>query len=366
MVIDSIFKDLVVVELANALAGPSVGMFFAELGAQVIKIENVGVGGDVTRRWKLTSEADDDPYSAYYFCTNWGKEVSMMNLKDPKDQSKVNDLVKKADIVIANFKSGSAAKLKMDYEALSSINARIIYGSITAYGEDDPRPGFDALIQAETGWMSMNGSADGLPTKIPLPLIDILAGHQLKQGLLVALLQREQTGEGCKVSASLYDSSLAALANQSSTYLNLDITPKRMGSAHPSISPYGDVVRTSDGIDYLLAVGTDDHFANLSIVIGRPELSSDERYINNHCRLENRKSLMSIIGTEVRNMTAEEFEHSCDTHNVPLGPVRDLAQVFADKKAKDLILEEKLENGRISKRVQTVVFKITKSTQDEV
>ena len=156
-----IFKDLIIVELASVLAGPTVGMFFAELGAKVIKIENKSTGGDVTRRWKLPTEDPNDEYSAYYHSINWGKEKLILDLGESEDRDQVVSWIKKADIVISNFKANSAQKLGMDYESLKNYNPRLIYAAITAYGDDNPAPGFDVMIQAETGWIFMNGEPTG-------------------------------------------------------------------------------------------------------------------------------------------------------------------------------------------------------------
>ena len=354
---ETIFKDLVVIELACALAGPSVGMFFAELGAKVIKVENKTTDGDITRRWKLPSEDAEDSYSSYYYSVNWGKKSIYLSLRNQEDRAKVYQLVKEADIVISNFKFGSAQKLGMDYNSLKEVNKSIIFGNVYAYDEDDPRPGFDAALQAETGWMFMNGHEDGPPTKVPLPIIDILAGHQLKEGILVALIHRLKTGEGCNIGVSLYDSSVSAMTNQASSYLNLGIIPQRSGSKHPSIAPYGDVVNTSDGVSYLLAVGTEDHFKSLCRAISNDKLMNDDRFLNNKLRLQNRDDLISIIQESTTKMTAARFESECDRFGVPLGPVRSLEQLFNEEDGQELILEEKLEDGRISKCVKTAVFK---------
>ena len=282
----------------------------------------------------------------------------MLNLREESDRNKVYELVKEADVVVSNFKFGSAVKLGVDYKTLSAINDQIVYGSVYAYDEDDTRPGFDAVLQAETGWMSMNGYPDGLPTKVPLPIIDILTGHQLKEGILVGLLQKEKTGKGCHISASLYDSSVSAMTNQASTYLNLGIIPKRIGSRHPSIAPYGDVVETSDGVDYLLGVGTQDHFDSLCDALDVHELKTDQRFQSNQQRLENREILVNKLQDAASAMSASVFESRCDKYGVPLGPIRNLAQVFAEADGQELILEETHEDGSISKRVKTVVFKI--------
>jgi len=355
---NDVFKDLVVIELASALAGPSVGMFFAELGAKVIKIEHGPKGGDVTRRWKLPVEDIKDRYSAYYHCTNWGKKSLMLDLKQQKGQSKVHELVKSADIVVSNFKKGSAEALKMDYNFLSKLNPLIIYASVTAYGLDDPRPGFDALMQAETGWMSINGQADGLPTKLPVALIDLLAGHQLKQGILVALLKRQKTHKGCHVTVSLYDASIASFANQSSSYLNLGIAPKRRGSQHPSIAPYGDIVQTSDGTQYMLAVGTDVQFKGLCDAISLSAMKEDHRFNSNVKRQEHREVMMTQLSEAIVKLSSQTFEERCNRYQVPFGPIQELSLVLEGQRAQSLVIEEPLEDKRISKRIKSVVFRI--------
>ena len=195
----AIFKNLKVIELANVLAGPAVGMFFAELGADVIKIENKTTNGDVTRSWKLTTENPNQKGSAYFASVNWNKKSLFLDLKDAFDKTKVLELIKDADIVIANYKKGDAEKLGMDYESLKKTNPKLIYAHISGFGEDSSRIAFDIVLQAETGFMFMNGTSESGPIKMPVALIDILAAHQLKEGVLVALIKRMQTNEGSKV-----------------------------------------------------------------------------------------------------------------------------------------------------------------------
>ncbi|MCX6296683.1 MAG: CoA transferase, partial [Bacteroidetes bacterium] len=211
---NTIFKDLKVIELANVLAGPAVGMFFAELGAQVIKIENKSTNGDVTRSWKIAKEDQKINSSAYYASVNWNKKSMFLDLKDASDKSKIIELIKEADIVISNYKKGDDIKLGMDFETLKKTNPTLIYAHISGFGEENSRTAFDIVLQAETGFMFMNGTKESGPIKMPVALIDILAAHQLKEGVLVALIKRMQTGNGSKVSVSLYDSAIASLANQ--------------------------------------------------------------------------------------------------------------------------------------------------------
>lgn len=358
MDIDSVFKDLVVVELASVLAGPAVGMFFAELGARVIKIENLKSGGDVTRSWKHATEDASSKTSAYYHTVNYNKETYFLNLGEDVDRTKAIEFIKEADIVISNFKPGSASKIGMDYASLSELNERLIYATISAYGSDDPRPGFDALIQAETGWMFMNGEADGPPVKLPVALIDIMAAHQLKKGVLVALLQRTKTGRGCNIDVSLYDTAIASLANQSSNFLNLGVVPKRKGSQHPNIAPYGDVVRTSDGIYFMVAAGNDQQFYSLCDIMGRSDMAQDERFITNLQRVKFRTELFSLMQEEIEKMTSSKFESECKDHHVPVGRINNLSTVFKNPKAQQLILENSTEEGDIVRRVKSTIFKI--------
>ena len=178
------FKDLLVVELASVLAGPLVGSFFSELGARVIKIENPGTGGDITRKWKLSQEDPETPVSAYYASANYNKQIEYLNISDSADHEELLELVKIADLVIVNYKVDSAQRLGVDYESLKRVNENIIYASITGYGYENKRPAFDMVLQAECGLLSMTGEADRAPSKVPVAIIDILAAHHLKQAIL--------------------------------------------------------------------------------------------------------------------------------------------------------------------------------------
>lgn len=333
-------------------------MFFAELGAKVVKIENKKTGGDVTRSWKLAVEDPEDEYSAYYHSINWGKEKRMLDLGDSKDRAEVLGLIKKADIVISNFKMDSAVKMKMDYGSLKALNPTMIYGAVTAYGDDDPAPGFDVMIQAETGWIFMNGEKDGQPVKMPVALVDLLAAHQLKQGLLIALLKKQRTGEGSFVSVSLYDASIAALANQASNWLNVNQLPQRMGSQHPNIAPYGDIFYTKDEICVILGTGTQKQYLGLCDILDLEPLKTDERFTTNALRLVNRATLNDYLKAAFAARNFEELSADCKKNKITIAPVNNLEEVFNDPKAQKLILTETLPDGRMTKTVRTAVFKI--------
>lgn len=350
------FEGLKVVELASVLAGPAVGMFFAELGAQVLKVENKATQGDVTRSWKLPQEDPKKPWSAYFHSVNWNKTYLPIDLKQPEECEQVLQLIADADIVISNFKVGSAAQFGLDYDSLKDRFPNLIYASITAYGHNNPKPGFDVAIQAETGWIYMNGEAQGAPVKMPVALIDLLAAHQLKEGILVALLQRFQTGKGCHVTTALFDASIASLANQASNWLNLQHVPQRMGSQHPNIAPYGDTFQTKDGKSLILATGTQKHYQELCKCLELPELIEDERFTTNALRVQNRNILIEKLALAFQQWDAEELLKRFERVQIPVSPIRNLSEVFSLPEAQALVLTETLPDGSDSHRVRTAVF----------
>lgn len=267
------YNDLVVIELASVLAGPAVGMFFAELGARVIKVENSETMGDVTRSWRLSSEPKESDISSYFSSVNWGKQSIAVNATVPEGRRIVYDLVRNADIVIASYKPGDDKKLALDYDTLSGINSQLIYGHVTGYGKEDPRAGYDAILQAASGFTYLNSAPEGSPVKMPIALIDLLAAHQLKEALLLALIRRMESGGGAYIHTSLLQSGIASLANQAANWLVAGHIPERSGSDHPNIVPYGGTFKTRDERDVMLGVGNDQQFRKLCAVLGRPELA---------------------------------------------------------------------------------------------
>ena len=330
-------ESCTVLELASVLAGPSVGQFFAELGATVIKVENPRTQGDVTRRWTLPHETPADDRSAYFCCCNYGKESVALDLSAECGQDVLHTLVTQADIVIANYRPGRAAALGADSDTLRSINPALLYGHITGYGPDNPRPGYDAVIQAESGFMAMNGSADGPPTKMPVALMDVLAAHHLKEALLVGLLRRTQTGRGAYVPVSLMQAAVSGLANQATNYLNTGHVPKRMGSAHPNIAPYGTAYATAD-TPVVLAVGTDRQFAALCDVLGCPARAKEERFATNAARVQHREALNDILRPRLAEQSADALLDALHQRGVPAGAVRALPDVFSDPHAAPMAL----------------------------
>ncbi len=352
------FKDLIVIELASVLAGPSVGMFFAELGAKIIKVENKNTGGDITRKWKLPGENPDAVVSAYYCCTNWNKEVLMLDLKDQADKETIYELVKKADVVISNYLPKTAQKLGMDAPTLRALNPQLIFAQLNAYEEGDNSPAFDVVLQAEAGFMYMNGEPDRPPVRMPVALIDLMAGHQLKEAVLVALIHRMRTGEGTYVSASLFESAVASLANQATNWLMAGHIPQRMGSRHPNIVPYGDTFICKDGKLVVLAVGNDNQFEKLCTCINQATLAKDKRFYTNAERVKHRDELIKILKPLFQKLNAETILHELKLNSVPAAAVNDMPSVFKHPLAKNMILEEKLPDGNVSKRVKTVTFSL--------
>ncbi|HEY0031189.1 MAG TPA: CoA transferase [Bacteroidia bacterium] len=352
------FNDLKVIELANVLAGPAVGLFFAELGAEVIKIENKTLKGDVTRSWKLPSEDQGSAISAYFSSVNWNKKSLFLDLSDSSAKENVYALVKDADIVITNYKSGDAEKLGMNYELLKKINPGIIYAHISGFGEDSSRTAFDIVLQAETGFMFMNGTQESGPVKMPVALIDILAAHQLKEGILIALLQKMKTGKGAKVSVSLYDAAIASLANQATNWLMAGHDPQPCGSLHPNIAPYGELFTTRDKKLIVLAVGNDKQFKNLCTVLQANELLVDNRFSSNTLRVKSRTALFDHLQLLINEKDSSELMKHFIENDVPAGLVKSVREVLNEKAAQQLVLKQVEENGMESQRIKTAVFHI--------
>ena len=322
---DSPLRDLVVVELASVLAGPSVGMFFAEHGARVIKVEPPG--GDVTRRWHLASEDPADDRPAYFSAVNWGKESVVLDLTTGAGRAALHQLVARADVVVASYRSDQAVRLGADAETLRALHSGLIVLEVSGYGAGDDRAGYDAVIQAEAGFTHLNGSPDGPPTKMPVALVDVLAAHQLKEAALVALLARERTGRGATIRVSLFDAAVASLANQASNWLTAGVSPQRLGSAHPNIVPYGTLYATAAG-DVVLAVGTDRQFAALASVLGLGEMAADPRFATNAARVRHRDALDARLARALADRDRGSLLAALAVEGVPAGAVRDLPAVF--------------------------------------
>lgn len=347
------FKDLKVIELASVLAGPAVGMFFAELGAEVIKIENKTTGGDVTRTWKVPEEDPTTLYSAYYCSVNWHKQVHFLNLQTAEDQSFVHEMIRTADVVISNFRRDSAQKMRMDYDFFKTIHPKLIFGQITGFGEDDDTPAFDVVLQAEAGFLYMTGEPGREPVKMPVALIDLLAAHQLKEGILLALLHLYKTGEGSYITVSLFEAAVASLANQATNWLMANHIPQPLGTQHPNIAPYGDILYAKDHKPIVLAVGTERQFQNLCKVLN---INSYEYFSANAKRVKNRGALLQLLQPVFLQHTRDELLILLHSVGVPAAGIRNMQEVFENPLVKNMILYEPMPDGRQSKRVKTVVF----------
>ena len=356
MSLSNIFSGLKVIELANVLAGPSVGAFFSELGATVIKIENRLTGGDVTRRWKLPTESVESDVSSYFSSVNWGKFSIGVDLRTEKGLKIVHSLIEKSDIVLASYKPGDAEKLKVDHDTLVKLNPGLIYAHITGYGTRNNRPGYDAIIQAESGFTYINGEPDSGPVKMPVALMDVLAAHQVKEGILLALLQRERTGEGQYIEVSLIQAGAASLANQASNWLMGKTIPQRMGSDHPNIAPYGTIFKTMDGRDIVLAVGTDKQFYELCGLLGIPEIASDARFVSNAERVKHREELKAILQQFIVRILRDDFLAQLNEKNIPAGRVCNMEEVFEQPEVQELLIEAISAGGSSLKGLRNAVF----------
>lgn len=345
------FSDLKVIELASVLAGPAVGQFFAELGAEVIKIENPK-GGDVTRSWKLKNEVTEDR-SAYFCSVNWGKKSVVLDLYDQINKEKLYELIKEADIVIASYKPGDAKRIGVDYETLNKFNPQIIYSKITGFGEDVPRVGYDAIIQAEAGFMSINGEVNGDPLKMPVALMDVLASHQLKEAILLALIHRMKTGKGAEVEVNLAQTAVASLMNQATNYLVAGKIPQRMGSAHPNIAPYGEIYISKDDIPFVLAIGSDTQFKQLCKILDT-NLYNKASFASNRERVQNRNALKGELNVYFSKWKFEELEFQLLDYHIPYGRIRNIKEALEAPYAKEMLLED-----QGLKAVRTNSFKLS-------
>ncbi|MEZ7828995.1 CaiB/BaiF CoA transferase family protein [Brachymonas denitrificans] len=327
-----------VLDLSRVLAGPWASQILGDLGADVVKVERPGSGDD-TRAWgpPWLKDADGQPTreSAYFLCTNRNKRSITVDMASPEGQQTLRDLAAKADIVLENFKTGGLQQYGLDYASLNAINPRLIYCSITGFGQSGPyaaRPGYDFLIQAMGGLMSITGVPDDEagagPQKVGVALTDILTGLYATIGILAALQERNHSGLGQHIDTALLDVQVATLANQASNYLVGGVVPRRMGNAHPSIVPY-QTFPTADS-DMILAVGNDGQFARFCQVAGHPEWAQDERFATNPQRVRHRTELIPLLRQTTVMRTTAEWVSALEQADVPCGPVNRLDQVFAD------------------------------------
>jgi crotonobetainyl-CoA:carnitine CoA-transferase CaiB-like acyl-CoA transferase len=322
-----------VLELARILAGPWAGQILADLGADVIKVERSGAGDD-TRGWgpPFVPGADGGHLgAAYYHATNRGKRSIELDFESEDGKRIVRKLAARSDVLIENFKVGGLAKFGLDYLSLSKLNPRLVYCSVTGFGQTGPyasRAGYDLMAQGMGGFMELTGMPDGEPTRAGVPIADIMTGVYSVVGILAALVQREKTGRGSYVDTALVDTQVGVLANQALNYLVSGKLPQRIGNAHPNIVPY-QVFPVADG-HIIIATGNDAQFAKLCTVLGEPALAAQEAYRDNVGRVTNRESLVSHLSGLTAKFSARDLLGKLEAVQVPSGPINNLEQVFAD------------------------------------
>ena len=327
-----------VLDLSRVLAGPWAGQIFGDLGAEVIKVERPGSGDD-TRHWGppyiKDAEGNDSREAAYFQSANRNKQSLTLDFTQPEGQRLVRELVAQCDVLLENFKVGGLAAYGLDYESLKAINPRLIYCSITGFGQSGPyakRAGYDFMIQGLGGLMSLTGRPEGEegagPMKVGVALTDILTGLYATVGVLAALNQREQSGVGQHIDVALLDVQVACLANQAMNYLATGVSPKRLGNAHPNIVPYQDFP-SADG-NFILAVGNDGQFRKFCEVAGIANLADDSRFVTNKARVAHRAELIPLLRQATVFKTTAQWIEQLEKAGVPCGPINDLQQVFAD------------------------------------
>ena len=319
-----------VIELARILAGPWAGQTLADLGADVIKVE--APEGDDTRRWGPPwIERDGEKTAAYFHACNRGKRGITCDFRTPEGQEMVRRLVAGADVVIENFKVGGLAKYGLDYESLRAPNPKLIYCSITGFGQTGPyaqRAGYDFIIQGMSGLMSVTGEPEGQPQKVGVAVTDIFTGVYAATAILAALVQRGRTGIGQHLDLALMDVATSIMANQAMNYLATGVAPVKMGNAHPNLAPYA-VFECADGW-IILATGNDVQYQRLVRLLGLKDMASDPAYLGNADRIANRGEMTRRLTAATKGWTKTDLLASCEAAGVPAGPINDLAEVFAD------------------------------------
>jgi crotonobetainyl-CoA:carnitine CoA-transferase CaiB-like acyl-CoA transferase len=323
---DSALGRLRILDFSRVLAGPLATMTLADLGAEVTKVERPGSGDD-TRAWGPPHDTEGE--ATYFQAVNRNKRSLALDLRDPGDRAEARRLALESDVLVENFRPGLMADLELDYESLAAENPRLVYCSITGFGGSGAGaalPGYDLLVQALGGLMSVTGEPDGEPLKVGVALVDVVAGLYAAVGILAALEHRRESGEGQLVEVDLLSALLAGLVNQSSAYTQAGVVPGRMGNRHPSIAPYEPLHCGED--ELVLAVGNDRQFAQLCEAIGKPDLASDQRFATNPARVENRDELQLLLEAALSARPAAEWVELLRARRVPAGPVNNIGAAF--------------------------------------
>ncbi|WAA13485.1 CaiB/BaiF CoA transferase family protein [Fervidibacillus halotolerans] len=328
----SALERIKVLDLSRVLAGPLCSMILGDLGAEVIKVEAPG-GSDDTRKWGPPFQKG---VSAYYACVNRNKRCITIDLKTEKGQEAIKELVKDFDVLIHNFKTGTMERLGLGYETLHSINPKLIYCTITGFGETGPYkhlPGYDFIIQGMSGLMSITGDEKSGPQKTGVAITDILTGLYACIGIQGALIERNRSGRGQKLDISLYDAAVSALVNIGSNYLMSGEIPKRLGNHHANIVPY-QTFRTFDG-EMVIAVGNDDQFQKLCTIIDKPQYKTDPRFRTNPDRVRNRKRLTEILQSIFQRKSTAYWQEKCIENGIPCGPIQTIDEVVTDPQLRE-------------------------------
>ncbi len=320
-----------VIELARILAGPWAGQVLADLGAEVLKVESPD--GDDTRKWgpPFVENPDGTHDAAYFHAANRGKHSIIIDFRTPEGQAEVKRLIAEADVVIENFKVGGLAKYGLDYASLAADNPRLVYCSITGFGQDGPyahRAGYDFIVQGMSGIMDLTGDPDGAPQKIGVAFADIFTGLYAVIAIQAALAMRTRTGRGQHIDMALLDVMTGVLANQAMNYLVSGVSPTRLGNAHPNIAPYA-AFPTADGW-FILAVGNDAQFRRFCAVAGLDDMAQDPRFTTNPARVANRETLTERIAEATQHFARDDLLARLEAEGVPAGPINTVAEAFAD------------------------------------
>lgn len=357
-----------VLDLSRVLAGPWATQTLADLGAEVIKIERPGVGDD-TRQWgpPFTTKTDGSKGDAAYFlCANRGKKSVELDIASPEGAAAVRELAKTCDVVVENFKTGGLRKYGLDYAGLSAVNPRLVYCSITGFGQDGPdahRAGYDYMIQAMGGLMSITGQPDGAPgaepMKVGVAVVDLFTGLYASNAILAALLHARASGEGQHIDIALFDVQAAMLANQAANYFVSGTAPTRMGNAHPNLAPY-QPFPCSDGM-VVIAVGNDGQYRALCLALGVEGLGTEARFATNAARIEHRVDLTAELSALTGKHSMKALMAMLEAAGVPCGPVNTIDQVFEEPQARHRGLEVEQTRADLSGPVRTVASPIRMS-----
>lgn len=352
---DQPLRGLKVVELATVLAGPLVGTFLAELGADVIKIEPPG-RGDVTRSWRLAGESPQGP-GAYHAAANGPKRILRIDLKTDDGKRALEQHLADADILLQNARPASLMGLGLDPDQLAERHPKLIHVHLLGFLNDPKRGGYDIVVQAESGFLSMNGEPGRSPFRMPVALMDVLAAHQMRSGLLLALYERERTGRGAYIETWLDASGFSGLVNRATEHLVAGRTPEPLGALHPQIAPYGELFECRCGAVVVTAVGHDLQFRSLCSLLGQEQIAEDERFATNPMRVTHRAELAALLSPLFADMEATPLLDAALSRNIPLGRVQSVPEALSSATGRAMTAEFDSE-GSLVRHVRQVAFRI--------